>query len=513
MGNRTLERLFAQRTEQEQFISQLLEQVDSEDRDLVEAEERNITAARERIEALDRQIEPIEAYEASLAAHRAQRPLPDREDRGAGGGERRLGIRPREVSYASPGHFMVDYVRSIEYPSQQMQGVYDADAAQRVGAALQSRAAGDVAPGLHQTTADTPGIMPETIQGEILNDLDQSRPLIESVGAKDLAGIPGKKFSRPIVTGDPNQGGDGTQAEEKAEGSKGEVTIGGVDFDKATFLRWMNISRQEIDWTSPSVWNTLIFEMIGVYAEDTEGFASRRLDAGVAQVTPVTADTYEGWIRALYAARGQIVTANGTKRARVKRLPNTLYVSHDMDESIGALIDIHLAGNYNPIGQSSLDKFGGELMRTARVMVPDLPDGTVIYGRKQGFEFYEQRIGLLQAVEPEVLGVKVSYGGYTAGGVLDGTLFAKLVLAGTGGAAPVISALDPNTGAADDTVVITGTGFSGVTAVAFGGNAATSFDVESDTEIVAVVPAGTGAVQVTVTDPAGTSAGATFTYA
>jgi alpha-tubulin suppressor-like RCC1 family protein len=54
-------------------------------------------------------------------------------------------------------------------------------------------------------------------------------------------------------------------------------------------------------------------------------------------------------------------------------------------------------------------------------------------------------------------------------------------------------------------VTITGTGFSGVTEVHFGANAATEFTVESTTTIKAVAPAGTGTVPVTVTIPGGTS--------
>ena len=53
--------------------------------------------------------------------------------------------------------------------------------------------------------------------------------------------------------------------------------------------------------------------------------------------------------------------------------------------------------------------------------------------------------------------------------------------------------------------VITGDGFFGATAVSFGGAAATSFSVVSDSEIDAVVPSGSGTVDVTVTTPGGTS--------
>jgi hypothetical protein len=73
--------------------------------------------------------------------------------------------------------------------------------------------------------------------------------------------------------------------------------------------------------------------------------------------------------------------------------------------------------------------------------------------------------------------------------------------------APVISSLNPTSGAGagGDTVVITGTGFTGTTAVSFGANAAT-FSVDSDTQITATTPGGSGTVDVTVTTPAGTSA-------
>ncbi len=55
------------------------------------------------------------------------------------------------------------------------------------------------------------------------------------------------------------------------------------------------------------------------------------------------------------------------------------------------------------------------------------------------------------------------------------------------------------------TVTITGTGFTGATAVDFGPNAATNLDVVSATQITATSPAGTGTVHVTVTGPGGTT--------
>lgn len=92
---------------------------------------------------------------------------------------------------------------------------------------------------------------------------------------------------------------------------------------------------------------------------------------------------------------------------------------------------------------------------------------------------------------------------------------------GTGSQAPVVNGLAPDTGAlaGGESVVITGTGFTAASAVKFGTVNATSFTVDSATQITAVAPADfdgvPGAVDVTVTTPNGTSASsanASYTY-
>ena len=85
------------------------------------------------------------------------------------------------------------------------------------------------------------------------------------------------------------------------------------------------------------------------------------------------------------------------------------------------------------------------------------------------------------------------------------------------GYAPTVTAVSPAQGAVagGTQVTITGTGFTGATAVKFGTTAATTFAVVSDTQITATSPAGTSAVDVTVTTAGGTSAASSadqFTY-
>ena len=91
--------------------------------------------------------------------------------------------------------------------------------------------------------------------------------------------------------------------------------------------------------------------------------------------------------------------------------------------------------------------------------------------------------------------------GVTGPASIDATVSASVV--------PTVTGLSPSGGAAagGTSVVITGTGFFGATAVDFASTAATSYVIDSNTQITAVSPAhAAGSVQVKVTTPAGPSA-------
>lgn len=75
--------------------------------------------------------------------------------------------------------------------------------------------------------------------------------------------------------------------------------------------------------------------------------------------------------------------------------------------------------------------------------------------------------------------------------------------------APTVGGFAPASGPAGTAVTVTGTSLTGATAVAFHGTPATSFTVDSDTQITATVPAGPTTGAISVTTAAGTAASAT----
>jgi uncharacterized repeat protein (TIGR03803 family) len=74
---------------------------------------------------------------------------------------------------------------------------------------------------------------------------------------------------------------------------------------------------------------------------------------------------------------------------------------------------------------------------------------------------------------------------------------------------PVILSFSPTSGAEGTPVIITGTSFTGATKVTFGGVRATTFSVDSDTQVTATVPAGAKTGKIQITTPGGTATSAT----
>jgi len=71
--------------------------------------------------------------------------------------------------------------------------------------------------------------------------------------------------------------------------------------------------------------------------------------------------------------------------------------------------------------------------------------------------------------------------------------------------APTVSGFTPVSGPIGTLVTVSGTGFTGATAVSFNGVAATSFSVASETQITATVPAAARSGKIAVTTPGGTA--------
>jgi HK97 family phage major capsid protein len=405
--NPVLEAKLAERAEQIATMDALLSQVD--DRDLVDAERSLLEASKERIGRLDDQIKPLEDYERLRAEHGATTaalariPVPA-EPRRADGGERRM-------EYSSAGAFLVDYIKARGLMDR---GIIDTAAEARI------RAVAD------QKTTDTGGILPTPIVGQVVNLIDPSRPFISSIGAKPLGGIPGTTFTRPKITQHTTVGVQTAGAGEKTQLSSQKMTVTSVSFTKATYGGTVDISRQDIDWTSPSAWDILVRDLAQVYAVATETAASAAFKAA-ATATPVVVATNDlkGWTLALYTAAMHSYQSGFM-------MPDRIWCSLDVWAALGSLVDVsrnvvNPAGNLDEAaGTSTLADFRGDVLGLPRVVCPTFAPGTCVVGPSSLYEVYEEVVGLLSVVEPSILGVQVAYGGYLTWGTLAAGAFIPL---------------------------------------------------------------------------------------
>lgn len=389
----TLTRLREERAAQIQFADELLARVDADGRDLVPAETANLATTRDRVIQLDEQIAPLAEYEALRGDHEnAVAPYRGPQDRPTG--------RPTQDDrqYRSAGAYIVDYMaaRGLSSDGRGGRAVADPQAQARVQYALQN-----------QTTADTPGILPEPIVGSVVNLIDASRPFVTSIGgARAMGGIPGKTFSRPKITQHTLVG---AQAAEKTELPSRKMVIGEVPFTKVTKGGAVDVSRQDIDWSSPAAWDILVRDLADSYAIDTENEAADAFVAGAAGVnaaTPIATRDLKGISEALYGAAGLVYASS-------RRLPDRVWMSTDMWGVVGPILDTACCSNGSP-GSSAFTSFSGDLFNAPRIVVPSFPAATIIVGWSGAFEVYEEVIGLLTAIEPSLLGVEIAYGGYLA---------------------------------------------------------------------------------------------------
>jgi hypothetical protein len=396
----------------------------TDDRDLVDAERSLLNATQERLAAIDAQIKPLADYEAMRAAHgEAVGALPvtggDRvpaQPRRADGGE-------RLPEYRSPGEYLVDVVRARAL----MGGDPDGEAARRVALVAQ-RVVAD------QKTSNTPGILPQPIVGPVIDLIDAARPLVSSVGgARPMGGIPGTTFTRPKITQHTTVG---LQATEKTQLSSQNMVIGSVPFTKKTYGGTVDISRQDMDWTSPAAWDILVRDLANVYSVQTETAVATDFAAAATGTAPPAlpaAPVLADWSKALYTAGMHSYLAG-------QRMPARIWCGLDVWAALGALVDtarvvlpVDTAREMGAPGTSELASFAGDLFGLPRIVVPLFPAKTCIVGPADLYEVYEEVVGLLSVIEPSILGVQVAYGGYVAYAAMAGAAYVKLDLSAVTG--------------------------------------------------------------------------------
>ena len=375
----------------EQFIDQLVASASADNRDLDDKEMSLITGSKDRLVFLRSRIEPL-AEAARITAE-------SRDRLAKINAETALRRNPEAargpVEYRSAGHYLIDQWRAAT-------GNREA----REALEIFHRAAA------HQTTADNPGLIPEPILGPVINFIDAARPIVSALGTTPIPG--GPVFNRPRVTQHTLVG---DQAAEKGELPSRKMLIGRVPVTVKTKGGYVNVSRQDIDWSTPSVMDIVINDLAAQYAIETEDEVAAALGttntAGpTLPATPTSADV-----------SAALWTAAGTAYAAVKGQGRLIVaVSPDMLGLVGPLFAPINPQNAQSTGFQA-GSFGsgavGAISGITVVMSASLPTGSMYVLSTAAVEAYETRGGSLQVIEPSVLGTQVAYFGYFGSAVLE----------------------------------------------------------------------------------------------
>jgi len=383
--------------EKQKVMDSVVEAAQKEGRDLDDREMELLGNARERMKSLEAQMGPLE--EARRISGDSQERLARIAEQMAKNGEE----KPKEVKYRSAGEYVLDRWQA---------GLGHQTAIQRLD--LYHRAAA------HQTTADNPGLIPEQILGPVVSFVDAARPIVTAIGVRQL---PSGSWSRPRITQHTQVG---EQAAEKTELVSRKMVIGTVPVSATTYGGYVNISRQNIDWSQPAIMDIVINDLAAQYAIETETAAADTLSTGATAGPTIAAGaTGEEVAAALWEAAGTAFAATAGQGRLIA------LVSADVLGLLGPLFPPINPNDAQGAGFSAAS-FGSGVMGSVGaipvVMSSALADGTLLLVSTAAVECYEDRIGPLQVVEPSVLGVQVAYAGYfaelllEAGGVIEVTV-------------------------------------------------------------------------------------------
>lgn len=398
MPNPILTRYQGQRAELIAKATGLAAEAATAERSLTDAEETIIRDTNSQVDELAAKIKPLEELLTREAANAETQRLMD----GLDADELTRGDTDTDTflkRFESPGEFIAE--RSVAIDSG------DATLIRQFERAM-----------AHEKVASVPGLIPKPIVGPLINWLDASRPVTDAFTLRPLP-AKGSTFDRPRVT-QRTQAGE--QAAEKTEFVSRELQVNSLTAQKKTIGSTLNLSRQVIDWSSPSVLDLVISDMIDQVAIQGEAIVTTESVTQAAkqkQAFDVMGATVKPAALLAALAQSAIKVHAGTTR-----LPDRVIVSIDV---WAALKGISYAGDgrsmlepanakgVNNLGTSAgVGAFTSTLDGLPVTVAPAAPPLTFIVADSRSLEVYEDRDQLLRVDEPKIAGLEVAVFTYMA---------------------------------------------------------------------------------------------------
>jgi hypothetical protein len=222
-----------------------------------------------------------------------------------------------------------------------------------------------------------------------------------------------------------------TNVAEQPTGEKNELvsqkmTISSTNVVAKTYGGYVNVSRQNLDWSTPSIMDVVINDLAGKYGTVTEAAlgAALKTAAPTTETIATGAPTEAALNAALWEAAGLIFTATaGQGRLAMFVPPDQLGVWAPLFAPINPTNAISPGFSAADFGTGAM----GQISGIPVYMTAGLASGSSIVASSSAVEVYEDRGGSLQVIEPSVLGVQVAYYGYYTWLVVETAGLAEIV--------------------------------------------------------------------------------------
>jgi hypothetical protein len=235
--------------------------------------------------------------------------------------------------------------------------------------------------------------------------------------------LPSNNFARPRVTQHTNVA---PQVGEKTELVSRKMLISKTPVVPTTYGGYVNVSRQDIDWTQPQIMDIVINDLASVYAQETEKALCLAIDTATTAgpVIPTGTPTPAAVNAAIWAAVGSVyAVTKGAGQVFIAASPDALGLLGP------GFAPINPTNAYSP-GFSAANYSTGVAGSISGVPVVVSAGFTaanvMIVTSTAAVEVYEDRIGSLQVVEPSVLGIQVAYAGYFASLMVEPTAIIQI---------------------------------------------------------------------------------------
>lgn len=381
--NPKIDALKAQFNEIETAVTAIYDRASTESRDVSEDEQADIDALLNRADELKPQLE------------RAVNDSNKLDNLAAIFG--RVNGTGKEVTRSTgapeiktPGEFMFNFVRA-----QHPLGVQD----QQINRSLAVASSGVAA-----------GLLPYTIQGDIIKFVDAKRRTIDSLRYFPVPA--GASFLRRVFTTGATVAAQGS---ENTEVSSGYPTVSYVSVSHSTYAGGIRVTLQADNFTDPNLGDVWMQDVMEQYAIKTNTVVAAALvtAASTNQPLPVSGATPATIMRALYTAADTIYNAS-------KAEADTIWVSLATKSWLATIADTTgrpAFASVNPQNASgTVDQVGalnaGLSIPGFKVVVEPMFSGDkFIVGASKYGEVYESMYGTLSATVPSTLAREIAVAG------------------------------------------------------------------------------------------------------